>query len=359
MAKKGNQEVSVTRIGMNPARHRVSDFTPARVTVAMLVYLPHLTGYFQHRFDVVKLSVASLLNNTELSYDLLIFDNGSCEEVKVWLRQLEETGSVRFLFSSSENIGKLNALRLLVGAAPGELIAYTDDDTFFYPGWLSAHVGLLDAFPKVGMVSGSPERTLFDHGIQSNIRLAQSDPEVSMSYGKRILEQWEREWAIALGNDPEDFLQHIHDIEDIVVERRGVRAYATACHNQFLSPKSVMQKFLQGQWTGRLMGGLNELDNAIDADGYMRLTTIDRTTRLIGNVVGSELIKEANRFNIQFDGRIWQGASTRRRGLGTKLVNWRPIHWLLQGLYNRLFWLLTGQRGGWLDVEQGEEHTEG
>ena len=107
------------------------------------------------------------------------------------------------------------------------------------------------------------------------------------------------------------------------------------------------------------MGGLNELDNAIDADGYLRLTTIDRTTRLIGNVVGSELIKEANRFNIQFDGRIWQGASTRRSGLGTKLVNWRPIHWLLQGLYNRLFWLLTGQRGGWLDVEQGEEHTEG
>ncbi len=344
---------------MNPARHRVSDYTPERVTVAMLVYLPHLTGYFQHRFDVVKLSLTSLLNNTKLSYDLLIFDNGSCEEVKVWLRKLEETGSIRFLFSSSENIGKLNALRLLVGAAPGELIAYTDDDTFFYPGWLSAHVEILDAFPKVGMVSGSPERTLFDHGIQSNIRLAQSDPEVSLSYGKRIPEQWEREWAIALGNDPEGFLQQVHDIQDIVVERRGVRAYATACHNQFLSPKSVMQKFLQGKWTGRLMGGLNELDNTIDADGYLRLTTIERTTRLIGNVVGSALIEEANRFNIQVGGRIWQASSTRRSGLGTKLVNWRPIHWLLQGLYNRLFWLLTGQRGRWLDVEQGEEHTKG
>ena len=358
METKGNGEVRVTRIGMNPARHRVSDYTPARVTVAMLVYLPHLTGYFQHRFDVVKLSVASLLNNTELNYDLLIFDNGSCEEVKVWLRMLEETGSVRFLFSSSENIGKLNALRLLVGASPGELIAYTDDDTFFYPGWLSAHVELLDAFPKVGMVSGSPERTLFDHGIQSNIRLAQSDPEVSMSYGKRISEQWEREWAIALGNDPEDFLQQIHDMEDIVVERGGVSAYATACHNQFLSPKSVMHKFLQGQWTGRLMGGLNELDNAIDTAGYLRLTTINRTTRLIGNVVSSELIKEANRFNIQVEGHVWQASPTRRGGLGAELMNWRPIHWLLQGIYNRLFWLLTGQRGEWLDVEQGEEHAE-
>lgn len=348
----------MTRIGMNPARHRVSDYTPARVTVAMLVYLPHLTGYFQHRFDVVKLSLASLLHNTELDYDLLIFDNGSCEEVKAWLHMLEETGSVRFLFISSENIGKLNALRLLVGAAPGELIAYTDDDTFFYPGWLSAHVELHDAFPKVGMVSGSPERTLFDHGIQSNIRLAQSDPEVSITYGKQIPEEWEREWAIALGNDPDDFLQQVHNLEDIIVERRGVRAYATACHNQFLSPKPIMQKFLLGQWSGRLMGGLNELDSAIDADGYLRLTTIDRTTRLIGNVVSPELINEANRFKIQVGGRIWQASSTRQSGWGAKFVNWRPIHWLLQGIYNRLFWLLTGQRGKWLDVDHSEGHTD-
>ena len=358
MKTPGNGENRVTRIGMNPARHRVSDYAPARVTVAMLVYLPHLTGYFQHRFEVVKLSVASLLTNTELDYDLLIFDNGSCEEVKAWLGKLEETGRVRFLFSSSENIGKLNALRLLVGAAPGELIAYTDDDTFFYPGWLSAHVELLDAFPKVGMVSGSPERTLFDHGIQSNLRLAQSDPEVNMSYGKRIPEQWEREWAIALGNDPEDFLQQVHDMEDIIVERRGVSAYATACHNQFLSPKSIMQIFLEGKWSGRLMGGLNELDNAIDEDGYLRLTTIDRTTRLIGNVVSPEMIQEAKRFKIPVRGRIWQTSPAQRGGLGAAVVKWRPIHWLLQGIYNRLFWLLTGQRGTWLDVGQGEEHTE-
>jgi hypothetical protein len=100
------------------------------------------------------------------------------------------------------------------------------------------------------------------------------------------------------------------------------------------------------------------LDNSIDADGYLRLTTIDRTTRLIGNVVGSALIEEANRFNIQVGGRIWQGSSTRRSGLGAKFVNWRPIHWLLQGVYNRLFWLLTGQRGKWLDVEQGNENKE-
>ena len=35
---------------MNPARNRVTNYHPARVTVAILVYLPHLTGYFVTRF---------------------------------------------------------------------------------------------------------------------------------------------------------------------------------------------------------------------------------------------------------------------------------------------------------------------
>ena len=55
----------MTRIGMNPARNRISDYRPARVTVAMIVYLPHLNGYFQNRLDVVRLSFETLFENTQ------------------------------------------------------------------------------------------------------------------------------------------------------------------------------------------------------------------------------------------------------------------------------------------------------
>ncbi len=340
------------RIGMNPARHKVTDYRPARVTVAVLVYIPYQYGYFARRFDVLRLCFNTLLRHTPEPHDLLVFDNNSCEAVKEFLRDLQERGLIRYLITSSENIGKLGALRIIAGAAPGEVIAYTDDDTFFYPGWLSAHLKILDAFPNVGMVSGCPERTLFDHGIESNLRLAEADPEVRLSRGQTIPEQWEREWAVALGRDVEAFLAQVRQMEDILLERNGVRAYATACHNQFLAPKAVLQEALAGPWTGRLMGGMNELDNTIDAAGYLRLCTPERTTRLIGNVVAEAMVEEARRLGVPVEGEVWRPQTVpARRPRFVWLLRWRPVRWFLGGLYNRLFWLLSGQSGGWLTEE--------
>ncbi|MGH2627226.1 MAG: glycosyltransferase family A protein [Anaerolineales bacterium] len=347
------------RVGMNPARHRTSSYRPAPVTVAVLVYLPHLSGYFEHRLEVVKLCLESLLLHTDPPYDLLVFDNGSCEEAQAYLRRLQRAGQVEYLLTSNENLGKLGALRLIAGAAPGDVIAYADDDTFFYPGWLPAHRKILNSFPNVGMVSGSPERSLFDHAIASGLRLAEADPEVQLARGQWIPETWEREWAVALGKEPAAYLQRVRDIEEVTLERRGARAYATACHNQFLSPKDVLARVLSGAWPERLMGGLNDLDNAIDAAGHLRLTTLERTTKLIGNVIGPELAEEAARLGIRVD-LAGRGVSRRRRrGIGERLARWRPVRWFLQGLYNRLFALLAGQTGGWQGGAGGEERADG
>jgi hypothetical protein len=339
----------MTRVGMNPARHRKTSYTPARVTVAVLIYLPHLSGYFQHRFEVVKLCLQTILANTQEPYDLLVFDNASCQEVKAYLRQLQDEGVLRYWISSSENIGKLGALRVIAGAAPGELIAYSDDDTFFYPGWLRAHLEVFDAFPNVGMVSGSPERTLFDHGIESNLAFAEREPGAKLSYGQTIPEQWERQWGFALGHNPDAFWQEVRGLQDITLEYKGQRAYATACHNQFLMPKEVALRFLGGQWSGRLMGGLNELDTAIAQAGYLRLTTPDRVARLIGNVVTPEMEAEAARFGIQVRGVRALPVARRR----ARFLRWKPVRWLLQGLYNRLFWLLSEQKGDWIAPREG------
>lgn len=347
----------MTRIGMNPARNRISDYRPARVTVAIIVYIPHLSGYFKNRLDVVRLSFETLFSNTQVPYDLLVFDNGSCEEVKTYLHRLQSAGRVRYVLTSNENIGKLGALRLLAGAAPGELIAYADDDTFFYPGWLKAHLDVYDHFPGVGMVSGSPEKTLFNHGIQSNLELGDKDPDFTISYGQRIPQEWEYEWATALGKDVEAYLGQVSELEDIVLEYRGKKAYATACHNQFLSPKPLLEQHLSSEWSGRLMGGLNEFDEAIDASGCLRLTTVDRTTKLIGNVVSPEMAAEARTFGIQFGRRLWKRDAEKTARWPQRLAKQGLVRWLLQGLYNRLFWILSGQAGEWVEFDPGEKES--
>ena len=317
------------------------------MTVVVLVYIPHLSGYWEHRFGVLKLCMETIFQHTEQPYDLMVFDNACCEEVKGYFKELQETGQLRYLLSSAENIGKLGALSLLSGAVPGKVMAYTDDDTFFYPGWLSAHLDILASFPNVGMVSGSPERTLFDHGIQSNLRFAEETLDVQLSYGKTIPEVWEREWATSLGKDVPAFLNEVEKLEDIILEWNGKRAYATACHNQFIMPKEVAVRFLQGEWTGRLMGGMNELDNAVDEAGYLRLTTMDRTTRLIGNLVSPALAEEARKYSIEIEAF----SSFTKAGKRSIFLRWKPLRWVLQGLYNRLFRLLAHQSGDWYSTE--------
>jgi hypothetical protein len=338
---------------MNPARHRKSEYNPARVTVAVIVYLPHLDGYFENRLDVVRLSFETLFANTHGAYDLLVFDNASCGEVKLYLSELQRSGCIRYLLSSSENIGKLGALRMIAGAAPGELVAYADDDTFYYPGWLQKHLEVFDHFPQVGMVSGSPERSLFDHAIQTNLKWAEANPECALSYGKRIPMEWEREWATALGKEVVAYLKKVEQLEDIILEFHGQQAYATACHNQFLSPKSVLQAHLKGPWSGRLMGGMNEFDEAIDHAGLLRLTTLGRTTKLIGNVVSPEMAEEARSFGAEVSKRLWKSAD-RERSFLQRMAARGPVRWLLQGIYNRLFWILSGQSGEWIELEPEE-----
>jgi len=345
------------RVGMNPARNRVSDYRPAKVTLAVLTSIPHHVGYFSGRFDVLKLCLASLVKHTEEPHDLLVFDNASCGEVKDFLRDLQEQGVIRFLVSSNENVGKLGALQLIAHVAPGEIIAYCDDDTFFYPGWLPAHIALMEWFPNVGVVSGMIWRTLYDHGIRGNMQMAERDADIGLIYGQNIPEQWEIDYAISLGRDLQPHLDLIRQLEDIIIERDGIRAFAAAGHSQFVIRKEILQKFLPDQWTGRMMGGMMDFDNAVADAGYLRLSTFERTTRNIGGLITEDIAEEAKRLSLPIDEKSWENTNLRKASMATRFLHWGPIRWFLQGLYNRLFWLLSNQSGEWFDEEKALDNS--
>ena len=343
----------MARVGINPARNRVSSYHPARVTVAVLAYVPYLQGYWQNRLDVLRLCLASLVRHTTAPYDLLIFDNGSCAEAKEFLRELQEQGAIRYLITAHENIGKSGALKIMFAAAPGQVIAYSDDDIFFYPGWLEAHLRLLDGYPSVGMVSGCAVRTLFDHGTKSNLHLAETDPEAHLTHGKRIPLEWEIEWAESYGRDVAEHRQALEKMEDLSLEYRGLEAFAIANHNQFVTPRSVVLRALPEAWSGRLMGEMNELDSAIDNLGFLRLSTIERTTKHIGNVVSPAMAEEAGRYSIRLDRITPRSLGNPRPGVRARLLRFKPVRFVLQGLYNRLFWVLSDQSGGWHRTQDG------
>jgi glycosyltransferase involved in cell wall biosynthesis len=327
----------MTRIGINPARHKLSDYRPARVTVAVITHIPQLRGYFRKKLEVLCISLSSLLAHTSLPYDLLVFDNNSCSEVVDYLRGLRDKGAVRFLLLAGENVGKIGALRIIFEAVPSDIVAYSDEDILFYPGWLEAHLRILEAYPNAGMVSGVPVRNASCYATQTHQRLlAQCDDEVQITRQRRIPDEWEIDWALSTGRDPQEHLIAMQAQTELVLCRKGVEAIGAANHFQFVAPKHVILNALPQAWSGRLMGQMVELDEAVDAAGYLRLSTVERYTRHIGNVVSPELLEEARKMELPT--KLVTGIRvTRRRHW---LVRIPGLRRLLLALYDRMFDLL-------------------
>ncbi|RME05409.1 MAG: glycosyltransferase family 2 protein, partial [Anaerolineae bacterium] len=249
------------RVGKNPAKALKSAPQPARVTVAVITYIPVLSGYYAESLEVLKICLNSLWQNTREPYDLLLFDNASCAEVRGYLREQHEAGYIQYLVLSDKNIGKAGAWNFIFGAAPGEVIAYADSDVRFYPGWLRAHLDVLETFPNVGMVTGMPMWTPQEFST-ATIEWAEANAEVKVLRGRYL--SWEDYWrhARSLGAEEEKARVHYEANDVVCVEKDGRRYYIGAAHFQFVSPKAALQSVLPIP-SRRPMGEVRLLDIAL------------------------------------------------------------------------------------------------
>lgn len=327
----------MARIGSNPARNKFSDYRPAGVTVAVLTFVPELKGYFTQRFDVLKLTLSSLIANTSEPFDFIVFDNGSCEPVVDYLRDLNEKGILDYLMLSTQNLGKIGALKLLFNAAPGEVIAYSDDDILFYPGWLETHLQIIETFPNVGMVSGLPVRNASDRASETLKKIiAEGVPGLTVSRERRIPDDWEADWAVSTGRDPGEHIQATKDRQDLILELNGVEVLGSANHFQFVSPKDVLVKALSSEWGGQLMGQMVELDEDVDRQGFLRLSTLERYTRHIGNVISPQLVEDVGILGLSVSAQQIKHRKKRHwilRIPGAGRVLWKLYDWIFRVFY--------------------------
>ena len=321
----------MARRGPNPGREQVSDYTPARVTVAVLACVLSPDGYYRYRFDVLKLTLAALRANTRVPHDLMVFDNGSYSEVSEYLAGLKQQGAIDYLLGSPRNIGNFGALRMMFNSAPGGVVDYLDDDVFVYPGWLEAQLKVLEAYPKVGMVSGVPVRMAAQHASASLEKLLQDPPAgLAVDRGRHIPEDWEYDWAVSTGRRVEAFMQESQDLEDTLLEYNGVSAIGSANHFQFVGLRDVLKQGLPESWDQRLMGDMVEFDKRLDNLGFLRLSTPERFVRHIGNTVNEELSQEAHSLGlteitsgeVPFTRKHWILYLPRSRKILKTIYNW-------------------------------------
>ena len=111
--------------------------------------------------------------------------------------------------------------------------------------------------------------------------------------GRQIPDAWEYDWAVSTGRRADEFMKETQDLEDTLLEYKGVQAMGSANHFQFVGYREVLMQGLPESWDQRLMGDMVEFDRRLDQLGYLRLSTPGRFVRHIGNTINEELSQEA------------------------------------------------------------------
>lgn len=271
------------RIGQNPAKFVHTVAKPERITVAVLNYIPFLSGFYTEALDVLENCLASARQAAGLPFDLLVFDNGSCVEAQDWLLDEQRAGRIQYLMLSGKNLGKGGAWNQIFAGAPGEIIVYADSDVLFSPGWLARSVQLLETFPNVGMVTARPYRTNPEYYTQT-AAWALQDPQATLERGEFIPWQSFLEFDLSLGQSEAEIREHYQKTEDVRLTYQGVSALAGASHWQFTAYKQVLQRFLPFDMD-RPMGQVKQLDQRMNEAGLLRLMVTEPLAMNMSNTL--------------------------------------------------------------------------
>ena len=272
---------------------------------------------------MLKVSLESMRKDAGLPFDLMIFDNGSCAEVRDFLVKEKEEGRIQYLILSQKNMGKGGAWNVMLAGAPGEIIAYTDADVLFSPNWLSRSVELRETFPNVGMVTARPYRTSPEL-YSSTLEWAKQN--ATLDEGQFIPWKTFLEFNLSLGQTEEENVKVYAETSDWRIQYKGLTALAGASHWQFTAYKSTLQKFLPFDMD-KPMGQVRQLDKRMNDAGLLRLMVSDPLAMNMSNTLGylrGELGKG-------------QAKAQKGKGLARRVLDFAPIKKMLLAVYNKIF----------------------
>jgi len=285
------------RIGRNPLTSaQVND--RGKVIVSMITHLPNdWQQYHKHRWDVIALSIYSMIKHAGIPFHLAIWDNGSHPSFREWLKDTVQPETLVL----SQNVGKSVARKALFGMfEPDTIMAMSDDDMFFYPNWLKKQIDLLFYFdvaePKVGTVTGYPVRTSYRWANDSAKKFA--DRYGELVQGSFIEQEWDYDFCTSIGRDYEYHRRTSTNITEYKLRFNEREALAVGHHCQFVCVNGRIAPLLR--FDHDAMSDEKPFDKAVDSK-YMRLCTPERLTRHIGNVLDEKLLALAKQYHLSVD----------------------------------------------------------
>jgi hypothetical protein len=176
------------------------------------------------------------------------------------------------------------------------VIGVADDDMFYYPGWLKAHLDVLSNYPNVGTISGWPVRTQFRFHNSATLAWGRRYAQ-KFERDKFISEQEDMDFCTSIGRDYKYQVQYTRNDYETRMLFRGIETYATGHHCQWMGIAGVVAPYTL--YTQEAMADERPFEQMIDQAGLLRLTTYKRYTRHIGNVLDKELEDEWQKIRSQ------------------------------------------------------------
>lgn len=257
---------------------------PPEITLGVVTHCSN-DPYYEGKIKILRLCLDSMLKGVAgLNYELIIWDNGSVES---WHKKLAKYNPT--VFVKSPNIGVGNAQIGIASIARGKILCITDDDVLFHPMWFDKQVKILQTFPNVGAVSGSPQRTAFRIAVFSNLEWGKKNNALKIYRG--ISDEWERDFCISITKHPEANAKDTATEPDYLLTYSGVKAWAHGNHMQFLGYTDIIREHIKARKSGVYFDVGHNFNISIDQAGLLNLTTFDRTAVHIGNVIDQSIKK--------------------------------------------------------------------
>lgn len=321
--------------------HRLAP--PAPVTLATIVYIPELEGYWSESLEILRLFLASLERTVHEPCELLVLDNGSCTQVRELLVERHASDAIDQLFLTRRNLGKVGGWNLLFSAARGEMVAYSDSDVLFLPGWLERSKAVLEAFPEAAMVTAQPIPGDLSRHCAATLKGADADPATECREGNDLIPpHYVESHRLGLGESPQRYAARIERRRDVRLRRGEVEAYVSASHFQFLGRRDALASFFPLP-TRIPLGDDVVLDDRLDAAGYWRLSTVDYLVHHMGNRlpdVARELPWLNNADEVGSLDVRGRSRKTYARGLRQRLAESPRVRRWLKALHRKCYQLL-------------------
>ena len=243
------------RIGENPTKFarrnkglvQLNTKVPARLLAATVVYIPRLSDYYAESLSILKASLQSLRKTIPDDFDLLVYDNGSCDEVMEYLQAELAAGRIDWLWRSSGNMKKIGAWNHIFGAAQSELVYYFDCDILHRPGWYERCQAVFDAYPHAGIVNAAPipmkDPEKVDKVLSTTLQMLNDSAEISSESGQFTSDDWYREFGESLGSHADEFLVKSRRFDQVKAVCNGVEAFAQIWHAQFLVKTELLRPY--------------------------------------------------------------------------------------------------------------------